>query len=356
MINDCPHPWEGITINPQGYITPCCMLPNKHAAHIDDVTSLTDTYVNHPFFIEYRNSIPKACSYCYEQEAKGVWTAKNTTPLSGSYNKNIRYLEYTMSNLCNATCSMCGPYFSSSWVAHDKKYSVSTLSESAFKKILDVLPYVQHLVIKGGEPFLDKKNLIVLEKFLRESTGRVDIITNGSLINEVCFDSRVHLAFSIDGTHDVYRWIRSTDWDTVIDNAKKFYDATGKGVSVESCISLHNFFHVEEYYNFFIDAPYVMTINQNHFADIPRKCSIHCLPDDILMDQKDKNLRIIDKYKNNPKINSNNYLTMDSIKPRVDSTGKCTKENAFKHIDYINGIRGFDLLDHVPELKEWKGT
>tara|TARA_B100000945_G_C20328044_1_gene570984 strand:+ start:346 stop:1095 length:750 start_codon:yes stop_codon:yes gene_type:complete len=249
---------------------------------------------------------------------------------------------------------MCNSYFSSSWAALDNKYPVSSLSESAFQKILDVVPHLEHLVIKGGEPLLDRRNIILLEKYLSESRGTVDIVTNGSLVNEICYDERVHLGFSIDGTHEVYKWIRSTDWNTVINNARKFYEATGKGVTIGSCISLYNYFDIEEFYDFFINAPYVSLINQSHFADRPRKCSIHCLPDDILMDQRDKNLKIINKYKNNPKVKNNNYYAMSSIKP--EKHPNFNKENAFRHIDYMNNIRGFDLLDYVPTLRKWKDT
>ena len=70
------------------------------------------------------------------------------------------------------------------------------------------------------------------------------------------------------------------------------------------------------------------------------------------MDQRDKNLKIIDKYKNNTKVNKNNYYTMSSIKP--EKHPKYSKENAFKHIDFMNKLRGFDLLDHVPALRNWK--
>jgi len=336
-----------MTINPQGYLTHCCALPDYQVTHIDDIDNLTDTFNNHPSFVEFRETLPDVCGACESRKNNRL-----SRPLSSKWNRRIRFLEFTMSNACNATCSMCTSYFSSSWAALDNKYPVSSLSESAFQKILDIVPHLEHLVIKGGEPFLDRRNIILLEKYLSESKGTVDIITNGSLVNEICYDKRVHLGFSIDGTHEVYKWIRSTDWDTVINNAKKFYDATGKGVSIGSCISLHNYFHVEEFYDFFIDAPYVSLINQDHFADRPRKCSIHCLPDDILMDQRDKNLKIIDKYKNNTKVNKNNYYTMSSIKP--EKHPKYSKENAFKHIDFMNKLRGFDLLDHVPALRNWK--
>jgi len=353
-VKKCHHPWEGMTINPQGYIIHCCETPKRYITHIDKVSSLTDTFNNHPSFKKFRESIPASCLRCFVREEKGIATAMSSPALPTEFNGKIRSLEYTMSNMCNATCSMCTSYFSSSWYKYDKKDPPSFLSDSAFNKILDIIPDIEHLTIKGGEPFLDKRNLAVLKKFLESSDGKVDIITNGSLMTDDCFDTRVHLGFSVDGTYDVYKWIRSTDWDTVINNAKRFYDATGKGVSIESCISLHNYFHVEQFYDFFVGKPYIYRINQNHFVDSPSKNSIHCLPDDLLISQRDKNLKIIEKYLNNPQVCTNNYSVMKSIRPREDRDGVYTKENAFNHIDFINSIRGFDLLDHVPELKEWR--
>lgn len=353
-MKHCHHPWEGMVINPQGFITHCCEAPKVYVAHIDEVSSLTDTFNNHPSFKKFRETIPSSCLKCIWKEQRGISTAKSSFSLPTEWNGKIRRLEYTLSNLCNATCSMCSSYFSSSWFKYDKEFPVSSLSESAFQKILDIIPSVEHLIIKGGEPFADKRNLIILRKYLKESTGNVDIITNGSLLSEEFFDRRVKPSISIDGTHDVYRWIRSTDWDTVIDNMKRFFEATGKGVSVESCISLHNYFHVDQYYDYFLDKPYVRLVNQSHFVDKPRYNSIHCLPDDMLMDQKEKNLKILEKYKDHPKFGETNYSAMKSIKPSRNFNDKCTKEAAFIQIDKVNKMRGFDLLDYIPELREWR--
>ena len=95
-------------------------------------------------------------------------------------------------------------------------------------------------------------------------------------------------------------------------------------------------------------------VNQNHFVDSPRYNSIHCLPDDILMSQKEKNLIILEKYKDHPKFGKTNYTAMESIKPTKNFNGECTKEAAFNQIDKVNKMRGFDLLDFVPELLEWR--
>lgn len=350
----CHHPWEGMVINPQGFITHCCETRLHYVDHIDNVSTLNDTFNNHPSFKKFRETIPSQCLKCIWREKKGIATAKSTPPLPTEWSGKIRRLEYTMSNLCNATCSMCSSYFSSSWFKYEKDFPVSLLSDSAFKKILDIIPSVEHLTIKGGEPFADQRNLVILRKYLKESKGVVDIVTNASLISEEFFNPRVNLCVSMDGTHDVYKWIRSTDWNTVIDNMRRFFEATGKGVTLGSTISLHNYFYVDQFYDYFLDKPYVSRVDQNHFVNRPRYNSIHCLPDDILMDQKEKNLDILNKYKDHPKFGGTNYSAMKTIKPNGHHKGECTKEGAFTQIDKVNKMRGFDLLNLIPELLEWR--
>lgn len=350
----CHHPWEGMVINPQGFITHCCETRKHYVEHIDNVSTLTDTFNNHPSFKKFRETIPSQCLKCIWREKRGISTAKSTPSLPTEWNGKIRRLEYTLSNLCNATCSMCSSYFSSSWFKYEKDFPVSVLSEGAFEKILDIIPSVEHLIIKGGEPFADQRNLVVLRKYLNESTGVVDIITNASLITEEFFNPRINLTVSMDGTHDVYKWIRSTDWDTVTDNIRRFFEATGRGVTLGSTISLHNYFYVDEFYDYFLDKPYVRKVDQNHFVNRPRYNSIHCLPDDILMSQKEKNLDILSKYKDHPKFGETNYSAMKSIKPNGNHNGECKKEDAFIQIDKVNKMRGFDLLDLIPELREWR--
>lgn len=118
-----------MTINPQGYLTHCCVLPRHRVIHIDDVANLTDTFNNHSFFVEFRDTLPDVCSGCESRRNNCL-----STPLPSKWNRKIRFLEFTMSNACNATCSMCSSYFSSSWAAIDNEFPVSSLSESAYQK------------------------------------------------------------------------------------------------------------------------------------------------------------------------------------------------------------------------------
>ena len=330
-----------MVINAHGYLTHCCALPDHHVVHVDDVPSLTDVFNNHPSFLEFRNSTPRPCEECFTR-INGLLPQ----PLSSIWNGKIRYLEFTMSNLCNATCSMCGEFSSSLWAG-----KVTKLSDDAYNKIMDVLPDVEKLVIKGGEPLADNRNIKILERYLEVSDGAVDIITNGSLLPDSVLNSRVNLGVSVDGTHDLYRWIRSTDWDTVIDNMKKFHHSTGNGVTVQSVISLYNFFNIEDYLKFFKHKTYVKRIEMNHWVQFPHHSSVHCLPEELLLQQKEKNIKIMKKYNNNSR-----YSLVAMSKLKYKNKKKCSKDNYFCRVNEINKMRGFDLLDVVPELKLWSVT
>ena len=330
-----------MTINAHGYLTHCCALPHYQVIHVDDVSSLTDAFNNHPSFIEFRNSTPTPCQECFTR-INGLLPQ----PLFSISSGKIRYLEFTSSNLCNATCSMCGEFSSSLWAG-----KVTRLSENAYDKIMDVLPDVEKLVIKGGEPLADVRNIKILERYLKVSNGTVDIITNGSLLPKCVLNTRVNLGVSIDGTHQLYNWIRSTDWDTVINNIKKFYQSTGNGVTVQSVISLYNFFNIEDYLKFFNDKRYVKRIEMNHWVHHPHHSSVQCLPEKLLLQQREKNIKIMEKYNKNSR-----YSLVDMSKLKYKNKKNCSKDKFFRRVSEINKMRGFDLLDVVPEIKEWNVT
>ena len=41
------------------------------------------------------------------------------------------------------------------------------MPDSNIQQIIDVLPGLEHLIIKGGEPFADPNNIKILQKWIR---------------------------------------------------------------------------------------------------------------------------------------------------------------------------------------------
>ena len=123
----CPAPFEGLTISPTGHITLCCVTPHEQfLGHISQYSSLEKAYNSEPmnlvrqmFTDKKGRNIPQ-CKVCWDKIDSGeqsyfdelkVKDGNKTRPhfdedFEKEY-KTIRFLEFSTSNICNATCSMC---------------------------------------------------------------------------------------------------------------------------------------------------------------------------------------------------------------------------------------------------------
>ena len=328
----CKFPFSGVTINPDGNFIPCCGASAVKLGHISEVSSLEE-YINGDEQGMLRDDFkkgkwPVSCNPCKKRRDKGQpalidfmgdqlpWSDENF--LNDKY--DVQYLEVTPSNACNASCSTCGSMFSSKWKALDNKaleqgldfrsntnrvtgknYSISDID---FDKILESLPTVKRLMLKGGEPLADKRNIILLEKIRKEKlTCHVNLITNLSMMDDEILDllkdiPSIHVSVSMDGLGKQYNWIRSTDFDDVIGKIEKYHAVTDKKVTIIITLSVYNFFNIEE----------------------ERK--------NALLD----------------------YKSLESLDDK--SWFLNNKEPLMKWIDFLNQERGFRIEDSVPEINE----
>lgn len=370
MSDVCKAPFTGFVIGPRGEINYCCngISEDYIISTFDEVENLQEFFAKSEKLNYVREQSLKGnyadinpCSVCYKNENSGKLSFKhiiNEKFPNEIKSTHIRYLEYTTSNLCNATCAMCSSEYSSSWVKYEKqfgKYSfpVVKLSKQSIEKIIKILPGLDWMMIKGGEPFVDKNNFYILNKlFDINKSCQVSFVTNMSILDKDHIDTlkrnpgKIHINASIDGTDKVYEWIRSTSFQTTIQNMEKIYLETGIKSSLAITLSIFNYFNLLEFFDFFSDKTYVKCINCVNILSGPIGCSIKSLPKNIFYEQKNKILssNIPDKV---------SKLSVDTIK--LLTVGEENKKAVFDHIDMINQMRGFDICDHVPELKAWKG-
>ena len=197
----CKAPHNSLVIQPSGHINLCCASRRAwNVGHISDIDDLYELWNTNPDIIKLRNEdesfIEKVCGYCLKNARNGMknsWTFYNV-PGSGprSYantDGKIRYLEFTTSNLCNQTCATCSSYYSSKWLPLEKEATEMSLDLESWKnpgergfndfdvptyrmtdadleKIMPLLPDLEILVVKGGEPFADNKNYHILKSLL----------------------------------------------------------------------------------------------------------------------------------------------------------------------------------------------
>jgi MoaA/NifB/PqqE/SkfB family radical SAM enzyme len=378
MKNICKAPFTGFVIGPRGEINFCCMGVDKDyvlSENLNEIDDLQDFFIKSKDLNRVRNqflngeySTIKPCSDCYKLEKTNRITFKKSIGErfpSDLEPTHIRNLEFTASNLCNATCATCSSIYSSSWIKHEKqmgkKYHDTTkLSKHSIEKIIKILPTLEWFHIKGGEPFVDKNNFIILNKhFDVNDKCNVTIHTNMSILTDYHIKTlkkignKISLYASVDGIGSVYNWIRSTDFKSVIHNMEKLFYETGIQLKITTTLSIYNYFQLPEIIDYFLDKPYVRFISYKNILRYPEASSITSLPEELFYEQKNKIIKHNEKIKFSfnyeEKFYQDAFGQFKSVTPSKEN-----KKIVFDHIDIINKMRQFDICDHVSELKRWR--
>jgi MoaA/NifB/PqqE/SkfB family radical SAM enzyme len=384
----CKAPWSQLNIGPLGDLK-LCTVGKKHGSYIGEVDSLED-YYNSDIINNIRNNFkkgewPSACVACKDNRDNGIpahidndhyvnlpWSDENFN----APNKKILSLEYTPSNLCNQSCAMCGSIYSSKWIGLDKRAKkeglefrensgLTNLHTKAFQatdkdmqKILDVLPSIKFLLIKGGEPFADPRNIRVLKEIVdKKYEMRILIVSNWASITEEIWDILEKLnknpnvdllvTASLDGTGKVYEWIRSTPYEQTLENMETYLRRTGKRVIASSTVSLYTLWTLKDSANELLKTGLV-DVFAYYYVFLPKYSAYSIVP------QTDID-RLVTEFFNNP-----TYLRNPIIFERTErlrtlkySATAVDNSNALRWIEYINSLRGFNIYDYNPELAAW---
>lgn len=302
-----------MTIDPTGLVTLCCNFDNGHhktfnrtlpLTYIKDIENLNEFFLKEYQMYNYVNkthgweALPE-CSECVVQKMKKVSVTKNWYEdiFKQSYNhydKNLklRLLEVTSSNICNQMCATCAPYFSTKWVKniskvfptrpHDNE-SARYLNQDDVDKIVRIIPQLEVLMLKGGEPFADQNNLKFLKAVLSaDSPMKIIIVSNMHEMSNAFLDTIIEIkkqghdvgiSASIDATGDLYDWVRDGPWQKTRDTCAKFFDAVGTGISINSTVSCFTFPYMNEIYNELNQYGWSGNINMNNIVRDPSYCS-----------------------------------------------------------------------------------
>ncbi len=143
-----------------------------------------------------------------------------------SYNNNsgkavlpLRYI-LELTYRCNLACPYC-------YIGEDRQKN--ELSTEEWFDIIDQIPMYAFISLIGGEVLLRKDFLKIFEKASKQTLGKVNIISNGTLITDEMIDSFIKnklllLSISLDGygeNHDINR-NKQGIFDKIILNLEKF--------------------------------------------------------------------------------------------------------------------------------------
>jgi MoaA/NifB/PqqE/SkfB family radical SAM enzyme len=271
---------------------------------------------------------------------------------------------------------MCGSIYSSKWIGLDKRAKkeglefrensgLSNLHTKAFqatdddmKKILEVLPSIKFLLIKGGEPFADPRNIRVLKEIVdKKYEMRILIVSNWAVITEEIWDILEKLnknpnvellvTASLDGTGKIYEWIRSTPYEQTLENMETYLRRTGKRVIASSTVSLYTLWTLKESANELLKTGLV-DVFAYYYVFLPKYSAYSIVP------QNDID-RLVNDFFNNTEYLKNPIIfeRTERLKTLKYSATDEDNSHALRWIDYINSLRGFNIYDYNPELANW---
>jgi len=177
-----------------------------------------------------------------------------------------KQMEFSMSNVCNLQCVMCNGDWSSSIRAHREHRPAlpAVYGPEFFEELAEFLPHLERVVFLGGEPFLGKEPLNVMEMLLDMSLSvPVSITTNATQwsakIERICSDLPMSIVVSLDGiTKGTFESIRvGANFDQVMGNISQFLKVVNPqtgSVSLAHCLMRPNYHEFIDLLRFAEDA------------------------------------------------------------------------------------------------------
>ncbi len=393
----CLVPETGLTINPLGEIVLCCAGDNVAVSHIKDIEDVEEFFNSNVYNdIRYNfknNNYPPQCDVCVIHNKAGRIARFD------SYNRfefptyeediqkdsrPIRFLEITTSNICNQMCVTCSGKYSSKWAPYEQMAIDSGLpwrnenhkfhtamykmTDTDVDKILKIVPGLQHLTIKGGEPFADPNNIKILQRLADTNPNcRVEICTNFQLVTNTVIDllhrlTEVHIQASIDGVNEMYDWIRGGNFKRTVNNIKRYHAVAGRKPVIVSTISIYNWMHLPELIDFWKDIEGIDRISMANLVTFPKYCSPLYLHQRHIQEGLDNFFNYLKSYKKeNDHLYTSDKLVVSgvnnilSVQPETAGRGTVQRRMG-QWIDFCLVARenNEDIYDLAPYLREYR--
>lgn len=279
----CNAPFCSMNFSIGGNVSPCCFnisLQDCYPARgIDQIW-------NGSIFNEYRkniksNQLPQACNIC---ETKLKNREFSLIPIRqfddfkiGLFRKKkLQTIQLAISNKCNLKCIMCCEHLSSQFDSSDTYPCPNIYDKSFYDELLKHIPTLKEVICAGGEPFLDKGYLDLMDAIVKTNRKcRISIVTNGTILNErikqLVENGNFNINLSLDSCFkETYERIRlNARFDTVMENVKYFGEVMkrqGKTLQIPVCALKENCKEIPDLVRFCNDKSYHITIKAIHRA------------------------------------------------------------------------------------------
>ena len=346
---------------------PCCSFKGyiKTSSEFD----LTDVW-NSPEHLEIKrhveNDIPIAgCQTCYTAESQGIESRRQgSKKLYEEFHQDVEIdlagptgIDYSVGNLCNLKCVICGPGSSSQWVPdYQKLYPTFNIAPFQYKKneqleISDpaLLKNIKHVHFHGGgEPLLSENHVRLLQKIQQVkglSDVRVSYNTNGTQIVsdeilqlwEQC--RLIELYFSIDDVGDRFNYQRTgADWDKVVATMNWFYINMPHNhmFNINCTWSYLNFFYLNEVWDW-----WNKNFSSNRYGD----------PTGLIFQKANLGFELTHLSQSCHNLLQHKFQNYDKLLSLINSVrvSDCPHDVFWKNISALDQIRGADFKSLHPE-------
>ena len=310
------------------------------------------------------------CSACYDAEKNGLKSRRlGAKELYEDYfqdsNVNLtgpQSIDYSVGNLCNLKCVICGPQNSSAWIGDYQKIypdrNIERLQYDKFNQIQidqpDLLKNIKNVHFHGGgEPLLSNSHITLLEK-IKEVKGLQDVHviynTNGTKrASEKLLDlwaecQLVELYFSIDDVGERFNYQRTgAIWNEVVENLQWYKEnmPVNHMFKINCTWGYLNLFYLNE----------LVDWHKNHFNANRLGDPIELIFQKVVngdfslsldfVSTKLKNI-MFDRFKNCPELTK---LVMS-----IETNDDKTHDKFWRSIQKIDSVRASGFRDICPDL------
>lgn len=284
----CPLPFAGAIVNTDGSVQ-CCSISKETLGNVNK-QSLNDILTTSPKLKQIRrdmldNKFPNNCIDCYSKEQHHKTTNFDNisnrlyhikilkdSPFKLYKNEHkfeLQQMDLRWRNTCNFACVYCDPHFSSVWAKFEgvpDKMTNKSMDET-FSFVEQNIKNLKTIYMAGGEPFLIKENLKIIDLIQRENPDLLlRINTNLSILTPKIYEQlkklkNVHWIVSAEATGKKFNYIRwPGNYQTLIQNIKKIQQLPHK-VSINMTWNLFCVSNILD----FIDDMLEMGVHPNQF-------------------------------------------------------------------------------------------
>ena len=373
----CPLAYNNVEIDSAGYYKPCCIsskrfLINDECANaidynLPDIMKKSD---RNEWIENFDAHYESDCEQCHALESAGG-ESKRTREIR-EWNSWLKFtkgelqsLDLKMGNTCNLMCAICAPNASSKWASFYRSIDVDPIfgyqrwpDRDDFWNGLNEYAYtIQKIELAGGEPFMIKKQEILIKYLIeRDLAKNIDItwFTNCTIWPENLVQYFKHFRYvrinlSLDNTHKQFEYIRyPAKWDEtyrVFTKFKELQDAGEINLGISHSIGMLNAYWLPEFHAWAREQQ-VKVFNNI----VMEPLGAQDLPYEFKLQVKQKLEAQTDtSYQENPIVGENNWF----VKYMMANSSN-TPERWQSHLNkfVIPSRKELDIFDAFPELKE----